>query len=155
MPQPFNPDAQKVIRIAQLLAEQADGVVNPVHVLSALVAAAPQVWDALPQLNVQEIRAGLPPFNTPQAVSTDKSNAVLANSVKRILAYSMEEWFRARSNHVSPESLRHDFLQSGEYVAPEYLLIALLREADSEAARLLAAHGLTIQEARNYLSDLD
>ena len=46
-------------------------------------------------------------------------------------------------------------MYSGEYVAPEYLLIALLREADTEAARLLAAHGLTIEEARNYLSDLD
>ena len=155
MPQPWNADAQKVIRTAQCLAEQTDGVVSPIDVLSALLVAAPQVWQALPQLNVQEIRAALPPFNTPEAVSTDKSNSVLANSVKRILAYAMEEWFRARSNRVPPESVKHDFLHSGEYVAPEHLLIGLLRETDCEAARILGAKGLTVEQAREYLSDLN
>jgi hypothetical protein len=57
MPKPFNANAQKVIRIAQQLAEQGDGVVSPVHVLSALLAAAPQVWEALPQVNADEVRA--------------------------------------------------------------------------------------------------
>jgi ATP-dependent Clp protease ATP-binding subunit ClpA len=155
MPQPFNADAQKVIRIAQHLAEQGDGVVSPFHVLSALLAAAPQVWEALPQVNAQEVRAGLPPFKTPQSVSTEKSNAVLANSVKRIFAYSREEWFRAGANRVPFEQQRHDFLYSGEYVTPEHLLLGLMREADPDAARLLATQGLTVEEARNHLSDLD
>jgi hypothetical protein len=87
---------------------------------------------------------GLPPFKAPQSVSPEKSNAVLANSDKRVFAYSMEEWFRAGMNRAPPESLRHDFLYSGEYVAPKHLLLGLMREADSDAARLLAAQGLTV-----------
>lgn len=155
MPQPLNADAQKVIRMAQELAGQEDGVVSPVHVLRALLVAAPQVWVALPQVDVQEIRAELPPFNTPQTVSTGRPNSLMANSVKRVVAYSMEEWFRARMNKVPPESLRHDFLKSGEYVAPEHLLLGLLRETDSDAARLLAGQGLTVEGARKYLFEPD
>lgn len=64
-------------------------------------------------------------------------DAILANSSKRVIAYSMEECMRAGQ---AP--------QRTEWVAPEYMLFGLLRESGSDAAQLLRSHGLTIEELR-------
>jgi hypothetical protein len=145
MRQPLNKKSQLVLRKAQQLALSADGVVTPMHVLSALLDADSEIRLEFPEVDIQAIRTAAHPPAALEITSFDPRNAVLANSVKRVLAYAMEEQFRARREVV-------DFLRVNEFVEPEFILLGLLREVESGAAQLLTTHGLTLEKGRSCLS---
>jgi ATP-dependent Clp protease ATP-binding subunit ClpA len=145
MPQPFNKKSQSVLRKAQQLAEASEGVVEPMHVLAALLDAAPNIWLDLPDVDIQAIRTAARLPSAAETTSSEQTNTVLANSVKRVLAYAMEERFRARRDE------RADFLRLKEFVEPAFILLGLLREVESDAAQLLTAHGLTLEKGRRCL----
>jgi hypothetical protein len=147
MPQPFDKASQTVLRQAQAAAE-ATGTVESVHVLYALLVAAPQVWEKLPHVNAGAIKAALPQFNVPPA-SSAATKVVLANNVKRVLAFSMEECLRGGK---APFSSAVEFVSAQEWVAPEYILLGLLRESDCEAAQFLQSHGIRLEDARRTFS---
>ena len=146
MPQPFDKKSQSVLRKAQQLAVSSDGVVAPMQVLSALLDVAPDIWVDLPDVDIQAIRTAARPPNAAETTFSDQRNTALANSVKRVLAYAMEERFRAR-----PDEWK-DLLRDDEYVEPAFILLGLLREVESDAAQLLTTHGLTLEKGRTYLS---
>jgi ATP-dependent Clp protease ATP-binding subunit ClpA len=143
MPQWFNKKSQSVLRKAQHFALSSDGVVTPMHVLAALLDVAPDIWLDLPDVDIQAIRTAA---RLPDAAETSsqEANAVLANSVKRVLAYAMEERFRARREVV-------DFFRVSEFLEPEFIMLGLLREVESDAAQLLTSHGLTLEKGRRCL----
>jgi hypothetical protein len=87
------------LRKAHKLAESSDRVVAPMHVLAALLEVSPDIWLDLPEVDIQAIRTAALLPNTEETKSSERTNAVLANSVKRVLAYAMEERFRARRFH--------------------------------------------------------
>jgi hypothetical protein len=62
-----------------------------------------------------------------------------------VFVYAMEEQFRARREVI-------DFLRVNEFVEPEFILLGLLREVESDAAQLLTTHGLTLEKGRTCLS---
>jgi len=152
MPQPFNTDAQVVLKQARRLAESSDGlVILPMHLLAALVTDAPAVWNQLTHVDVHSLVDAVPGFEV-QPLETTAASAALSNSGKRVLAYAMEEWFRARAAHLPPESVA-PLIQRSEYVGPEFMLLGLMRESDSDAAQLLASHGLELEDVRRRFSD--
>ena len=65
----------------------------------------------------------------------------LSNSTKRVLAYGMEECFRARAGQIPLASLKGRIFPN-EFVGPEFILLGLMRESEREAAQLLASQGL-------------
>ncbi len=144
MPQPLDKASQMVWRHAQAVALSTDGIVNPMHVLHALVNAAPNIWQRLPQVDVDAIRSALPLFE-PSLKEPTATNIALANSVKRVLAFSMEECVRSGN---APFSSPEEYIRAEEWVAPEHMLLGLLREGDPEAAQLLQAHGVRLDDAR-------
>lgn len=115
------------------------------HVLSALLDDGSEIWLDFPEVDIKAIRYAARPSDVVETTSSDAPTAVLANSVKRILAYAMEEQFRARREVV-------DFLQVNEFVEPEFILLGLLREVESDAAKLLTTNGLTLEKGRSCLS---
>lgn len=135
MPEPFDKALQAVLQRARTVAD-AGGVIEPIHLLYSLLVEAPQVWEKLSNVDPAAIKAALPQFNAPP-LGARSMDAILANSSKRVIAYSMEECMRAGQ---AP--------QRTEWVAPEYMLFRLLRESGSDAAHLLRSHGLTIEELR-------
>ena len=143
MPQPLNKASQAVWQRARAVAG-AGGVIEPIHLLYSLLVEAAQVWAKLPNLDPAGIKAALPQFNAPPLGATS-TYPILANSIKRVLAYSMEECVRA--GH-APFRTAEEFIQATEWVAPEYMLLGLLRESGSDAAEMLRSCGLTIEELR-------
>jgi len=144
MPQWFNKKSQSVLRKAQHFAVSSDGVVTPMHVLAALLDVAPDIWLNSPDVDIQAIRAAARLPDAAETRSFQETNTVLANSVKRVLAYAMEERFRARRELV-------DFLRASEFLEPEFIVLGLLREVESDAAQLLTTHGLTLEKGRSCL----
>jgi|HubBroStandDraft_4_1064222.scaffolds.fasta_scaffold61871_3 ATP-dependent Clp protease ATP-binding subunit ClpA len=144
MPQWFNKKSQSVLRKAQHFAVSSDGVVTPMHVLAALLEVAPDIWLDLPDVDIQAIRTAARVPDAAETTSSQEANTVLANSVKRVLAYAMEERFRARGEVV-------DFFRVSEFLEPEFIVLGLLREVESDAAQLLTTHGLTLEKGRSCL----
>jgi hypothetical protein len=47
-----------------------------------------------------------------------------------------------------------NFTNSREFVAPEFMLLGILREVGCDAAQLLTLNGLALEEARKLLSNV-
>ena len=109
MPQPLDKASQAVLQRARTVADAA-GVIEPIHLLYSLLVEAPQVWEKVSNVDPAAIKAALPQFNA-SMLGTKSMDAILANSSKRVIAYSMEECMRAGQ---AP--------QATEWVAPEYIL---------------------------------
>src|SRR5512133_542305 len=105
MAQPFNSDAQVVLKQARRIAESSDGVILPIHLLHALFTEAPAVWSHLPQIDMRSLFSAVPKVEILPVQPSTVESAPLSNSVKRVLAYAMEEWFRARGDQILPESV--------------------------------------------------
>lgn len=67
---------------------------KPIHLLYSLLVEAPQVWEKLSDVDLVAIKAALPQFNA-APLGTRSTDAILANSSTRVIAYSMEECMRA------------------------------------------------------------
>jgi ATP-dependent Clp protease ATP-binding subunit ClpA len=155
--QPFDTASQIVLRKAQELAKSGDGVVSTENVLAALLTDAPAVRQLLHGLDVTELTAAVSQSDT--AGNNFHAQAMLANSVKRVLAYSMEEWFRARGTQIPPESRDPEarsveaFFGASEFISPEFILLGVLREVDCDAAKLLNSRGLTVEKVRKRVAE--
>ena len=63
MSQPFNIDAQVVLKQARRLAESSDDlVILPMHVLHALITDAPAVWNHLTDVDMHSLVGAVPAF---------------------------------------------------------------------------------------------
>jgi ATP-dependent Clp protease ATP-binding subunit ClpA len=155
MPQPFDSDSQVVLKQARRLAESAhEPVILPMHVLHALITDAPTVWSRLTDVDMHSLAGAVPAFQVRPVETSMAASAALANSVKRVLAYAMLEWFRARAGQIPPESLQEHLFRS-ELVGPEFLLLGLMRESESDAAEVLTSQGFKLEDMRERFSSVN
>ena len=149
--QPFNRDSQIVLKQAKQLAQTSDGVVVPMHVLHALITKAPAVWNEVAHLDMHSLRGALPALDVSPEEPSTAASAALSNSVKRVLAYAMEECYRARAGQIPPESVKGHIFPN-EFIGPEFILLGLMRESECDAAQLLTSQGLSLEEIRGRFS---
>ena len=131
----YTEKARRIIFFARYEASQfGSHGIEPEHLLLALFREARAALDALgvPTNLEEELRSTAPASGEKISTSVDLP---LSHSAKRVLAYGAEE----------AEAL------SSKYIAPEHLLLGILRESGTHAELLLRKHGVTIAPVREKL----
>jgi len=110
--------------------------IAPEHLLAGILGADPAMAQRYPQL------AELAPPPIPEPARPE----ILQPAPRRDLPLSQESQHSLACAAEEGERLGH------EQIATEHLLLGLLREENSLAARALRAHGITLEEARENLT---
>jgi hypothetical protein len=120
----YTEEARRTVFYARYEAAAAGSpYIESEHMLLALLRAHSPLAAKIPS-NLEAVRKELIPAPAPRpSTSVDLP---LSNAMKRVLAYAAED----------AERLRH------RHVGAEHLVLGLLREPESAAARFLAKHGL-------------
>jgi len=128
--------ARSVVFFARFVASQGGSpAIESEHLLLGLIReAAPVLLHLTPSLSIEGLRGKIPRKIIVENPSM-RIHMPLSTECKRILSYSAEE----------ANDMDH------AYIGPEHLLLAVLRENTSVAARLLAEMGVQLERVRQQL----
>jgi len=132
----YNQAARSVVFFARFVASQGgSAAIESEHLLLGLIReAAPTLARLAPSLSIEDLRAKIPRKIIVENPSM-RIHMPLSAECKRILSYSAEE----------ANDMDH------RYIGPEHILLALLRENTSTAARLLAEMDVQVEHVRQQL----
>src|SRR6185437_3643082 len=113
--------------------------IEPEHLLLAIIRCCEPELNEFLKLNTFEetLRAELPKA-IDRAIYSENFPVPLSNQSKRVLAYAAEEAERLNSFGIRPG----------------HLLLGILRETESPAARFLSAHGIDLASTRRVAASL-
>src|SRR5678816_973980 len=132
----YNQAARSVVFFARFVASQGgSAAIESEHLLLGLIReSAPTLARLAPSLSIEDLRAKIPRKIIVENPSM-RIHMPLSAECKRILSYSAEE----------ANDMDH------RYIGPEHILLALLRENTSTAARLLAEMDVQLEHVRQQL----
>ena len=132
----YNQAARSVVFFARFVASQGgSAAIESEHLLLGLIReAAPTLARLAPSLSIEDLRAKIPRKIIVENPSM-RIHMPLSAECKRILSYSAEE----------ANDMDH------RYIGPEHILLAILRENTSLAARLLAEMDVQLEHVRQQL----
>ena len=132
----YNQAARSVVFFARFVASQGgSAAIESEHLLLGLIReAAPTLARLAASLSIEDLRAKIPRKIVVENPSM-RIHMPLSAECKRILSYSAEE----------ANDMDH------RYIGPEHILLAILRENTSLAARLLAEMDVQLEHVRQQL----
>jgi ATP-dependent Clp protease ATP-binding subunit ClpC len=132
----YNSAARRVVFFARFAASQGGSpAIESEHLLLGLIRESSPVLARLaPSLSIENLRAKIPRKVVVENPSM-RIHMPLSIECKRILSYSAEE----------ANDMDH------RYIGPEHLLLAILRENTSLAARLLAEMDVQLERVRQQM----
>ncbi len=135
----YNEKARSVIFFARYEAsEWGSPYIEPEHVLFGLLREARPLIRTLlsPGQSIEELKHSLEgSLERKEKIST-AVDMPLSHPAKRILAYADEEAERLASKHIGPE----------------HILLGILRESESKAAKILSKSGLSVEGLREKIA---
>lgn len=135
----YTETARRAIFFARYEAgEWGSEYIEPEHLLLGLLQEARPLLTTLllPSVGVDDLKHSLEGSLTRGEKTATSVDLPLSHPSKRILAYAAEEAERLANKHIGPE----------------HLLLGMLREDESQVAKILKKHGLSIEELRRKIT---